>query len=582
MLLSGGMRRLLLAALAAALAAPAAASASDPIMPLGDVAAGMHCTALSVVRGTTITSFDVEVLDVIDRQRPDEARFLIRVSGPAVDATGIGPGFSGSPIYCTGADGVARNIGAVSAGIGQYGGTVGVATPIEQILAEPIQPPSSGVARSAPASARSRSAPGRSAVVGSRSLAGPLTLSGLSPSVATLFAGAARKAGWPLVTSGASPRATGFPPQPLVPGAAVSVALASGSIGVGAIGTVAYADGPSVWLFGHSLDGAGRRSLFLEDAYIHAVINNPVGAPDLSTYKLGSPGNNVGTVTNDATNAVAGRLGALPRNFPFKVFARDLDTGRSRSLTTLIADEGDVGRPAGPSITGVVGAGEVAEAAFTVLGGAPARQMADMCVTVALRELPKPARFCQRYAINGDGPNALAGALSADITRAAGILETYDFGVLHPTSIEVGLRVRRGLRQAWIVDATAPRRARRGKKVALKLHLRRALSGDRFTRTIHVRIPADIAPGTRSIKLAGTEADPGSNPNDSSDLSIIFEDPPQDGPIPESVDDIRAAIEGIARYDGVTATVGGKDVEAYRDPDLLISGDARVTLKVNR
>ena len=41
MLLSHGMRRLLLAALAAALVAPAGASAADPIMPLGDVA-GRH------------------------------------------------------------------------------------------------------------------------------------------------------------------------------------------------------------------------------------------------------------------------------------------------------------------------------------------------------------------------------------------------------------------------------------------------------------------------------------------------------------------------------------------------------------
>ena len=92
MLLSQGMRRLLLAALAAALVAPAVPSAADPIMPLGDVQAGMRCTALTVVRGTAITSFDVEVLDVIDRQRPESARILVRVSGPAVDATGHRPG----------------------------------------------------------------------------------------------------------------------------------------------------------------------------------------------------------------------------------------------------------------------------------------------------------------------------------------------------------------------------------------------------------------------------------------------------------------------------------------------------------
>ena len=148
-----GMRRLLLAALAAALVAPASASAADPIMPLGDVQAGMRCTGLTVVRGTAITSFDVEMLDVIDRQRPEVARILVRVSGPAVDADGLGPGFSGSPIYCPGADGVARNIGAISDGIGEYGGKVGLATPIEPILAEPVQPPSSRRARARPSSA---------------------------------------------------------------------------------------------------------------------------------------------------------------------------------------------------------------------------------------------------------------------------------------------------------------------------------------------------------------------------------------------------------------------------------------------
>jgi len=571
MVLSEAMRRLLLAALAAALVAPGAAGAADPVMPLADVQAGMRCTSLTVVRGTTISSFDVEVLDVIDRARPELARVLIRVSGPAIDSTGIGPGFSGSPIYCPGADGVARNIGAISGGIGQYGGTVGLATPIGQILAEPVQPPSSA-----------RRSLERSSIVGSRSLSGPLTLSGLSPSLAEQFARAARKAGRPLVTSGAAPRAGGFPPQPLVPGAAASVGLTSGDIGIGAIGTVAYADGDGVWLFGHSLDGAGRRSVFLQDAWIHAVIDNPVGAPELSTYKLGSPGNDLGTVTNDAANAVAGRLGALPPSFPIKVFARDLDTGRTRSLLTRVADEGDVGDPAGPSILGVAAAASVAEAASSVLGGAPARQSAEMCVTIALRELKKPMRFCEHYGIAGSGPNALAGALAADMAQAGAILATYPFGVLHPTLVEVGLRVRRGLRQAWMLDATGPSRVRRGKKAKIKLQLRRTVTGERFTRTFKLRIPADTAPGTRTIKLAGTDAEAGSNPDEDSDLSIIFEEAPEDGPMPESVDDIRDAIEALERYDGVTATVGGTDIEAYRDPDLRISGDARVTLKVRR
>ncbi len=96
----------------------------------------MRCTALSVVKGTEISSFDVEILDTIaPEQGLTGPRLLIRVSGPAVAATGVGPGFSGSPIYCDG-----RNAGAISEAIGDYGNFVVLATPIEEILADAPAP----------------------------------------------------------------------------------------------------------------------------------------------------------------------------------------------------------------------------------------------------------------------------------------------------------------------------------------------------------------------------------------------------------------------------------------------------------
>ena len=540
-------------------------------MPIAQVQVGARCTALTVVQGTAITSFDVQILDVLDRERLDNARILIRVSGPAVDTTGIGPGFSGSPIYCPDAAGVQRNIGAISAGIGQYGGTVGLATPIEAMLAEPIQPPSSAV----------RSVP-RAPLVGSRPLAMPLTLSGVSAPVSAMFTRAARKAGRTLLASPASARAVGHPPQPLVPGAAVSVGLTSGDIEVGAIGTVAYSDGPSVWLFGHPLDGAGRRSLFLQDAYIHTVVSNPVGAADLSTYKLGSAGNDVGTVTGDGIDALGGRVGALPPSFPVKVFARDRDTGRGVGLTTLVADEADVGRPTGPSILGIIGSAAAAEAAARVMRGAPARQSGDMCVKLTLRERKKPIGFCERYAVEGSVPNALAGALATDFAQAAQLLDEYVFGTLHPTGVEIGLRLRRGLRQAYLTDVTGPRRARRGQRIKLRLKLRRTVSGVSFIKTISMRIPRDLQPGSRTIKLAGVEAESGSDPDDEGELTFLFEDEAEVDAPPDSVEELAGAIEDLERYDGVTATIGGRDIEAYRDPSLRISGQARFELTVRR
>src|SRR4051794_10172615 len=138
------MRACLLAVAAAAVliaGAPAVAQAGDPIMPLSELHPGMRCTGYSVIRGTEISSFDVDIIDVVsgDASSNDGPRILVRVSGPAVDGSGVGPGFSGSPIYCRDSAGSARNAGAISESIGEYGGH----TP-------PPPPPAGMAARSPP------------------------------------------------------------------------------------------------------------------------------------------------------------------------------------------------------------------------------------------------------------------------------------------------------------------------------------------------------------------------------------------------------------------------------------------------
>jgi hypothetical protein len=563
------MRRVFLAAVAAALLAPVPAFAADPIMPLADVQVGAQCTGFSVVRGTDVASFDVDILDVIGAERPLTARILVRVSGPAVDATGVGPGFSGSPVLCTGADGVARTIGAISETIGEYGGTVVLATPIEAMLAQPLAPPAA--------------LPAPPAVPGARPIATPLTLSGLRPALAASFVAAARKAGHVLLSSPAGTRVT-FAPQPLVPGSAATVAYSSGDISVGALGTVTYVDGPNVWLFGHPMDGAGRRSLFLQDAYVHAVINNPLAVDDVATYKLASPGNDIGTITSDGQSAVAGQTGAPPPSFPLRVTAKDLSTGRVTGSLTRIADEGDVGRPSGISPLGLAGAAAVAESAGGILKGTPARQTGDMCVRIALRELRTPLRFCNAYAVDGEVPNALAGAAAGDMTSAVQLLDSYRFGTLHPTSVEVAVRARPGVSQAFITGATAPGRVHRGRLLRVRLHLLHTLTGARTTTTIAIRIPRGTPRGERTLRLVGTPADVGGDPNDPGDLSVVFEaEDPGEITGPTSLAQLRSAFDALGRYDGITATLGGSPRrEVYRDPRLRITGEGRVHVRVQR
>src|SRR3954469_10714992 len=181
-------RPALLAGLLAALAFAAPAQAGDPIMPLSQVHRGMHCTGYSVIKGTDISSFDIDVIDVT------EDGILIEASGPAVDQTGIGEGFSGSPIYCKDSQGVARNIGAIAAGIGDYGNHKALATPIEQMLAEPVVAPGMGAAAKSARSARARP------------LLAPPPIAGTAPPVQDPLPGSPR-----LAAADADPRAGARP-----------------------------------------------------------------------------------------------------------------------------------------------------------------------------------------------------------------------------------------------------------------------------------------------------------------------------------------------------------------------------------
>src|SRR3954453_3448819 len=187
---AGGFMRLVpLAAAVAAFLVPAApaVAAGDPTMPLWQVSAGMHCTGYSVIQGTAISSFNVDVLDVTGGEASvSTGRILIGVSGPAVDATGIGPGFSGSPIYCPDGAGTNRVIGAISESINEYGGKAALATPIDAIIGTPVDVPgrtNATVSRTTKAVSGPKgvSPRMRAALASAKPIVAPMSVSGLTP-----------------------------------------------------------------------------------------------------------------------------------------------------------------------------------------------------------------------------------------------------------------------------------------------------------------------------------------------------------------------------------------------------------------
>jgi hypothetical protein len=561
----------LLAAVALATLGPAAFAARPPIMPLSQIHAGLDCIGETVVQGTTITSFNVHVIDVV--KASGVARILVRVAGPAVDATGIAQGFSGSPVFCTDATGTPLNAGAISQGVGEYGNKVGLVTPIEQMLGEPVKPPSS--------------APRLSAAT--RPLLGPLTVSGVSPSLAPLLREAGRRAGRTVLVA-PSGSALDFPLQPLVPGASVAVGYSRGAITLGGVGTVTYVDGANVYAFGHPFDNVGRRSLLLEDAYVYAVVSNP--NTDFSTsYKLALPGHVEGTLTSDTPNAVVGQVGAPPKLIPVHVAARDLDTGHTVTEDTFVADETDVGLPIGSSLIGSVGPLAVAQAVIDIYDGAPANESGRMCLRVTIRESPQPLQLCNRYVGTGGsgfGPPFLASGAMGDVGTALGLVDQVRFAALHVTGVVASIDVHRGLAEATIVKATAPRRVKPGHAVKVSL-LVRLYRGPLRTITLPLRIPAS-AHGVLTATLRGGGSGPSSGPTGPGaalqSLAAAFAGGPAGPPsaAPTSLAALRKAFTGVASYDGIQVSFGRqhKQSEAYRDPALLILGQATIRFMAAR
>jgi hypothetical protein len=568
----------------------------------------MHCTALSVVSGTDIASFNADVGGVSS----SPPSILVRVSGPAVDATGIGPGFSGSPIYCPDGQGTLRNIGAIAAGLSEYGNKTVLAQPIEQILAESV------TGRASRRLAARRLAPG------ARPLAEPLSVTGLSPALSKAFTDAGRRAGRPVIAVQGQPYVP-FPPQVMRPGAAVASDVATGDLSMAAIGTVAYTDGDAVWAFGHALEQAGRRSLLLEDAYVYTVINNPVGSDTggLVTYKLATSGNVLGTFTNDGLNAVVGRVGVLPPLVPVNISATDGDTGRKAGLSSQVVDETDVDQPSGGSPLALVGALGVDEVGLEALRSAPARVSQTMCAVIHLRERRRGLRFCNRYIFGGSDATGSGGLSkrkktaktaqvvvdqsgsagpSADVAAALSMIDAATFRRLHVTSVDVSTRLHRGLRQAFILDASARRRVRPGQRVVVTLTTRVVRGAIRRFR-FRLRIPRSLRPGPAVVSLVGTPSDSaGTSAGTSTSLTSLLssllsgdgggEEQPGGDPGPQSVDELADEVAGIERFDGVNATFFADerpgrhktlaDVPVFRNPTFRISGSGLLLFDVRR
>lgn len=567
------------------------ALAADPIMPLSDVERGMRCEGRTVFYGTAVETFEVEVLDVLEPSADAGAAILIRASGPRLGEGGLGYGFSGSPVYCRDSAGVMRNAGAVAAGLGDARNQVALATPIEDILGTPASVPP----HARPATAAERSA---------RPLATPLTLTGPGRTVRRAITAAARRHGIELLWApgrASQTRAAGE----MKPGSSVAAAISAGHIGLSGIGTVAYRDADAVWAFAHPFEGVGRRSLILQDAFVHAIVEN-AGTSDegATTYKLASATRVAGTFGFDGLAAVGGLLGSPPPTILVHVDAAGPD-GPIAASRSQVADESALNYPSGFPPLSLVASSAVADRAYTVLQSAAGASHGTLCTRIRVAERRRAMRFCNRYVGDGSWPGGPQDAMAADVAMAASLVEQFDRRQLHVERVRASLELRHGIRFAVMRRASGPRRVRPGQRIRLRLVVQRPRQRAQQV-SFRYRVPHTVRPGRRTLRLIGTSADPGE-----SSLAGVFGGifdfeggffGFESGPRPQTVRALARAVRAIERFDGVRATfrrprAGEEDPflseifgvpdaghragePVFRHPRLRIGGRATVRLRV--
>lgn len=311
------------------------------ILPVSKIETGMSGVGKTVISGTEVEEFKVEVLGVLKKQGVNRNLILIEVSGDVIEKTGgIAAGMSGSPIYING-----KLIGAIGYGWQLTEHKVGMVTPIKDMLdlwqldeikegttaelSEPVEVNGKSVEQVS--FVENKSSVDKDNSLTAYPAKTPLLVSGLDKQAVDYLSEELSAYDLKPVQSTAAADMPEGKEDKLVPGSAIAVQLARGDVDISAVGTLTYKEGDQVLGFGHQFMGLGDSNYFLSSAYIHHMIKS-MKMP----FKLGSPLNSKGIITQDRSAGVGGRIGQSPKVVPLEVNVTDRDLNKEQKINAQI------------------------------------------------------------------------------------------------------------------------------------------------------------------------------------------------------------------------------------------------------
>jgi hypothetical protein len=493
--------------------APLSASgAASSIVPVGELRPGQRAVVHTVFQGTSVDTFLAEIVGVMRGGRAEGDLIVGRALSPRVIHTGIAQGMSGSPVYVDG-----KLAGALSSGWGFVKEPLFGITPIEEMLGVlafperggPQQPsvgpegPPAGArvgdagsagwgefrwpgteTESATKASRDPQAgarPGSPGEPGLQRLALPLACSGLHPLALSMLRPLVEPWGLAAVPAGESP---GGGPQAadLGPGSALAVDLLRGDLRLSAIGTVTWRDGDRLLAFGHPFFQAGDVNLPMSSAEIVTIIPS-----DFISFKLGSPGRQIGTLLQDRRAAVSGRLGPAPRLLPFTVAVEGVKPRPQQFRYQVVED-----RTMAPTLIAVAALSSLFES-----GGAGANQSVRWKLQVHAAGLPT-LRLADRVSSDGATGEAV-GQLRAPLE----FLFNNPYQRIRFDSLTAVIEVEPA-REQWVLrNARLDRvEVKPGDQVEVLVEVER-FRGARETHRLKLPVPAELGDGDVMVWVGG-------------------------------------------------------------------------------
>lgn len=295
--------------------------AAPDIMPVDEIQPGMKGIAKTVVSGTKIEEFGVEVLGIMKNKGPSGDLILVRTYGDLIDKTGgIAQGMSGSPVYING-----KLVGAVAYGWSLTDHKIGMLTPIGDMLKLWDMPDTKNVYPDNQVSLADESK--------LEPVETPLMVSGFGQLALDMLKDKLKPFNLVPYAAGDAPSGVSF--GELQPGSAVGVQLVGGDVTIGALGTVTYVEDNKVLAFGHPFLKKGNVNYLMTNAYVFTTVNGME-----NSFKVGATGDTIGVINQDRGAAVAGLTGRYPSIVPIRITVHDNVLNRTEEAgVQVIQDE---------------------------------------------------------------------------------------------------------------------------------------------------------------------------------------------------------------------------------------------------